>query len=214
MQRRYCCLDTRVARNSPRVQIRTNGSIGQDIMQTALNHRLMQVMSAIHDRLCEVVPLHVMPLASQDLLDCQHQLSCRTVYGRTVAGIAMVAWRLTLKLKGWLEPRWNINASRFSHAYRRHHQSRHNGQRPHVVKRATPSQNRSPYLSAASAQTRPPIRQLATRMCPFKVRSVRAMANPTKQPKKKPPPRRIPFSKLSGGSMGNLLSNSEVVRAS
>jgi hypothetical protein len=43
---------------------------------------------------------------------------------------------------------------------------------------------------------------------------VRAMANPTKQPKKKPQPRRIPFSKLSGGSMGNLLSNSEVVRAS
>src|SRR5580658_2416175 len=86
MQRRYGCLDTRVARNPPRVQILTNGSIGQDIMQTALNHCLMQVMSAIHDSLCEVVPLHVMPLASQDLLDCQHQLSCRTVYGRTVAG--------------------------------------------------------------------------------------------------------------------------------
>ena len=77
----------------------------------------------------------------------------------------------TTELHGPLQRLLDGIAHVANHTYHRHHHSRQDGHRPQVLIREILSQKRSPYFSAAIAQSTPPTRQPARMWRPFQVRT-------------------------------------------
>ncbi len=77
----------------------------------------------------------------------------------------------TTELHGPLQRLLDGIAHVANHTYHRHHHSRQDGHRPQVLIREILSQKRSPYFSAAMAQSTPPTRQPARMWRPFQVRT-------------------------------------------